>query len=114
MSPYEISQRDLESEIQAYVSRVSCATAALEKLYPLDTPEKADQAISFWDEIYTRIAFTTLDTELEDAILSHRSMSELMPEVRRAAVNCEAAFEIATARRMELARDAKEGKWRDP
>ncbi|KAK4235856.1 Nicotianamine synthase 2 [Achaetomium macrosporum] len=110
MPSCEIGARDLEAEIQAYVSKVSCATAALEKLYPLDTPEKVDQAIRFWSDIYGCIAFTTLDTELEEAILTHRSMSELMPEVRRATVNCEAAFEIATARRMALARDAKEAR----
>lgn len=102
--------RDLESEIQAYVSEVSCATSALEKLYPIDTPAKLEEAISLWDKVYACIAFTTLDTELENALLSHRFMSELMPEVRRATVNCEAAFEIATARRMTLAGDAKEGK----
>jgi hypothetical protein len=111
MHAHEIDDlRDMESEVQAYVSEVSCATAALEKLYPLDTPEKVEQAISLWDKVYVHIAFTTLDTELEKAILSHRSVSELMPEVRRATVNCEAAFEIATARRMVLARDVKEGK----
>jgi hypothetical protein len=109
MRSYEVGPRDLESEILAYVSRVSSATAALEKLYPLDTPEKVDQAVGFWDELYVYMAFTTLDTELEDAILTHRSMGELMPEVRRATINCEAAFEIATAQRMAAARDAKKG-----
>jgi hypothetical protein len=101
----------LELDVQAYVARVSSAAAALEQLYPLDTPEKIDQAIGFWDDLYARIAFTTLDVELEHAILGHRSMRELMPRLRRATINCEAAFEIATARRMAQARDGKEGRY---
>jgi PIN domain nuclease of toxin-antitoxin system len=109
MGSYEISNRDLESEVGAYLSNISSATAVLENLYPLDTPEKVEQAVGLWDRIYTAIGFTTVDTELEHAILTHRSMSKLMPEVRRATINCEAAFEIATARQTALAKDEKQG-----
>ncbi|KAH6634505.1 Nicotianamine synthase [Chaetomium sp. MPI-SDFR-AT-0129] len=114
MSPIPPTQQpracDLEPEVQTYLAAISQSTDALRKLYPLDTPEKADLASPLWDEIYTAIGFTTLDVELEHAILTHKSTAELMPAVREATVQCEAAFEIITARRLVQARDPDEAR----
>ena len=115
MSPHESSPlhrpqaRDLDAEVQIFVHKISSAIEVLKTLYPLDSPEKTEQATPWWNQIYDIIGFTTIDIELEKVFLNHPDILKLIPEVRQATINCEAAFEVTWSDRIALARDPTEG-----
>lgn len=104
-----IPARDLPTEAQVYVYKIASAITVLNALYPLNSAEKVTQAVPCWNQIYDIIGFTTLDTDLENAILKHPNLVKLMPSVRRATIECEAAFEVSWADKIALARDPTDG-----
>ncbi|KAF5631030.1 Nicotianamine synthase 3 [Fusarium sp. NRRL 25303] len=98
--------RDLEAEGQVYVKTMVENIKAAKSLCPLDTPEKADQVVPFWDKFYKVIGFTTLDIELETAVLAHPDILGLMPDIRYVMGECEGALEVTWADRVAAAQDA--------
>jgi hypothetical protein len=108
-TPETAQGRDLESEAQVYVRKVVENTKGAKALCPLDTPEKTDQAMPFWVGFYDVIAFTTLDIELENAVLKHPEILKLMPDIRYVMGECEGALEETWAERVVAAKDSTEG-----
>ncbi|CCT68257.1 uncharacterized protein FFUJ_07028 [Fusarium fujikuroi IMI 58289] len=98
--------RDLEAEGQVCVKTMVENIKAAKSLCPLDTPEKADQVVPFWDKFYKVIGFTTLDIELETAVLAHPDILGLMPDIRYVMGECEGALEVTWADRVAAAQDA--------
>jgi hypothetical protein len=101
--------RDLEAEAQVYVKTMVENVKAAKALCPLDTPEKTDQVVPFWAGFYKVIGFTTLDIELETAVLSHPEILSLMPDIRYVMGECEGALEVTWAERVAAAKDTAEG-----
>lgn len=101
--------RDLESEAQVYVRIVVENVKGLKKLCPLDTPEKTDRALPLWAAFYEVLAFTTLDIDLENAVLKHPEILKLMPEIRFVMGECEGALEVTWAERVMAAKDPTQG-----
>lgn len=101
--------RDLASEAQVYVHQMITNINGASALCPLDTPEKTDQASSFFDGFYEIIAFTTLDIDHENAIINHPDIIKLMPDIRRVMGECEGALEVTWAERVAATRDSVEG-----
>lgn len=101
--------RDLAAEAQVYVLKIVSSVASLNALCPLSTPEKTEQAIPFWTQFYDVIGFSTLDIELENAILQHPNALKLMPDLRRLMGECEVALEVTWAAKVAVARDPTEG-----
>ncbi|KAG9239894.1 putative Nicotianamine synthase 3 [Calycina marina] len=109
--PLEGSQaRDLESEVQVYVRKMIENVKGVKALLPIDTPEKADQVVPFWAGYYDIIAFTTLDIDLENALLESSGIRKLLPELRLVMEACEGAFETTWADRVVAARDSIEAR----
>ena len=82
----------------------------MSRLHPLDGDDKLEKALPFWTTIYDATAFTTVDSDLEDAILKHSSICKLTPKVREAYRVCEEAIEISVAKRISQAEDAARGR----
>ncbi|KAG5754652.1 hypothetical protein H9Q70_002758 [Fusarium xylarioides] len=101
-----IPGRDLEVEAQVYVKTMVENIKAAKALCPLDTPEKTDQVVPFWNGFYKVIGFTTLDIELETAVLAHPDILGLMPDIRCVMGQCEGALEVTWAERVAAAQDA--------
>ncbi|KAM0349701.1 hypothetical protein ACHAPU_003530 [Fusarium lateritium] len=97
--------RDLEGEAQVYVKTMVDNVKGAKSLCPLDTPEKTDQVVPFWAGFYKVIGFTTLDLELETAVLAHPEILNLMPDIRYVMGECEGALEVTWAERVAAARD---------
>ncbi|KAF4628898.1 hypothetical protein G7Y89_g9253 [Cudoniella acicularis] len=102
--------RDLAAEAQVYVRKMVSSVASLDALCPLDSPEKTEQAIPFWSQFYDVIGFSTLDIELENAILQHPDVLKLMPDLRRVMGECEVALEVTWAAKVAVARDPTEAR----
>ncbi|KAM0559776.1 hypothetical protein ACHAPJ_004300 [Fusarium lateritium] len=100
--------RDLEGEAQVYVKTMVENVKAAKALCPLDTPEKTDQVVPFWAGFYKVIGFTTLDLELETAVLAHPEILSLMPDIRYVMGECEGALEVTWAERVAAAKDSTE------
>jgi hypothetical protein len=101
--------RDLSADAQVYVHKIVSSVASLDALCPLDSSEKTQQAIPFWTQFYDVIGFSTLDIELENAILQHHEVLKLMPALRRLMGECEVALEVTWAAKVAVARDSTEG-----
>lgn len=101
--------RDLESEARVYVHIVVENIKALKALCPLNTPEKTDRALPLWTTFYKVLAFTTLDIDLENAVLKNSDILKLMPDIRFVMGECEAGLEMTWAERVTAAKGPTEG-----
>ncbi|OAP62553.1 hypothetical protein AYL99_01780 [Fonsecaea erecta] len=104
------SVRDLQSEAQYYVRKMTINITNASSLGPLDTPEKADELVALWDDFYEVIAFTTLDSELEREILEDPAIIKIMPDIRRILGESEVALEKTWADRVVAVKDPSEAR----
>lgn len=107
--PVGASERDLEGETQFYVRKMVENIKSAKALCPLDTPEKTDKATPFWNGFYEILSFTTLDAELEKAILRSSEIVRILPDIRFMMGEGEGALEVTYAERVAAAHDSTEG-----
>ncbi|KAH9904939.1 hypothetical protein F4778DRAFT_731243, partial [Xylariomycetidae sp. FL2044] len=115
MAPHAISPpestdslRDLKSETEVYVRRMTNGAKTLSALFPLDTAEKLDQLGPVWTPFYDVISWTTLDTDLERSVLQHPEIVKLMPDIRRILTEVEVAYEMLWADRVAATSSCEE------
>ncbi|EEQ28001.1 uncharacterized protein MCYG_00889 [Microsporum canis CBS 113480] len=103
--------RDLSTKASSYVKRVESAIAFLDALYPLDSPGKVEQALPLLESAIRRLwLFTTLDTDLESAVIRQLQKFDIVSGVGRATVACEATFELYIANKVMAATDKAKGR----
>ncbi|KAF7192930.1 Nicotianamine synthase 2 [Pseudocercospora fuligena] len=102
--------RDLRAEAEAYLEPLDTALLSLSRLYPLNEDNKLEKALQFWTTIYNATGFTTVDSDLETAILKHPWVCKLTPKVREAYRVCEEAIEISIAKRILQAGNAAKAR----
>ncbi|PMB70828.1 putative nicotianamine synthase 4 [Beauveria bassiana] len=96
--PQESAQRrDLEIEAQPYVQMIVENIQATKALCPLDTQYKVVKMMPSFNNVYSLLGFTTLDIDLENAVLQNQSIVKLMPDIRYVMGECEGALEVTSA-----------------
>ena len=102
--------RDVKSEADYYVQKMIKNIRGAGEYCPLDSPEKTDSATPNWRGFYDVLSSTTLDIDLENAIIKNPDIVNLLPEMRRVMGETEGALETTWAKRVTEAETSAEGK----